>query len=47
MCGVVSAPASQGHYAVYGDLARLVMTFAHAGFQPFLEDPAVNADWPR
>lgn len=32
---------------LYGDPVRLVMTFAHAGFQPFLEDPAVNADWPR
>lgn len=30
-----------------GHPARLVMTFAHAGFQPFLEDPAVDADWPR
>lgn len=32
---------------LYGDPARLVTTFAHVGFQPFLEDPAVNADWPQ
>ena len=30
---------------LYGDCARLGMAFAHPGFQPFLKDPSVSADW--
>lgn len=29
-----------------GDTAGLALTFGHEGFQPFLEDPAVNMDCP-
>lgn len=38
--------AFPGHCVLCGGTAGLALTFGREGFQPFLEDPAVNMDCP-